>query len=137
MRALLSDPHIVGSSDGSPTMLHPRGYGSFARVIRQFVIDEKVLSLEEAVRKMSGATAAIYRLDDPKVADPPRGLVREGWAADLLVFDPREVRDAANFEQPHRLAEGMRAIWVNGETAWREGEPNSGSGNGRVLRARW
>ena len=137
MRALLSDPHTVGSSDGSPTMLHPRGYGSFARVIRQFVIDEKVLSLEEAVRKMSGATAAIYRLDDPKVADPPRGLVREGWAADLLVFDPREVRDAANFEQPHRLAEGMRAIWVNGETAWREGEPSSGSGNGRVLRARW
>jgi len=137
MRALLRNPHIVGSSDGSPTMLHPRGYGSFARVIRQFVIDEKVLSLEEAVRKMSGATAAIYRLDDPEVADPPRGLVREGWAADLLVFDPRAVRDVASFEQPHRLAEGMRAIWVNGETAWREGEPNSAPGNGKVLRARW
>ena len=137
MRALLRNPHIVGSSDGSPTMLHPRGYGSFARVIRQFVVDEKVLSLEEAVRKMSGATAAIYRLDDPEVADPPRGLVREGWAADLLVFDPRAVRDVASFEQPHRLAEGMRAIWVNGETAWREGEPSSGTGNGRALRARW
>jgi N-acyl-D-aspartate/D-glutamate deacylase len=75
MRTLLSDPHIVGSSDGSPTMLHPRGYGSFARVIRQFVVEEHVLPLEEAVRKMSGATAAIYRLDDPDVADPPcRGL---------------------------------------------------------------
>ena len=137
MRALLTDPHIVGSSDGSPTMLHPRGYGSFARVIRQFVVEEEILSLEEAVRKMSGATAAIYRLDDPEVADPPRGLVREGWAADLLVFDPDEVRDAADFEEPHRLAEGMRAVWVNGETAWRAGEPAAESGTGRMLRARW
>jgi N-acyl-D-aspartate/D-glutamate deacylase len=86
---------------------------------------------------MSGATAAIYRLDDPEVVDPPRGLVREGWAADLLVFDPDEVRDAADFEQPHRLAEGMRAVWVNGETAWRTGEPAAESGTGRMLRARW
>lgn len=137
MRALLTDPHIVGSSDGSPTMLHPRGYGSFARVIRQFVVDEKILTLEEAVRKLSGATAAIYRLDDSEVVDPPRGLVREGWAADLLVFDPDEVRDAADFEQPHRLAEGMRAVWVNGEIAWRAGEPAAESGTGIMLRARW
>ncbi len=137
MRALLSDPYIVGSSDGSPTMLHPRGYGSFARVIRQFVIEERVLSLEEAVRKMSGATAAIYRLDDSEVTDPPRGLVRQGWAADLLVFDPNEVRDVADFEQPHRLAAGMRAVWVNGEIAWRAGEPASESGTGRMLKARW
>jgi N-acyl-D-aspartate/D-glutamate deacylase len=118
-------------------MQHPRGYGSFARVIRQFVVEEDILSLEEAVRKMSGATAAIYRLDDPAVVDPPRGLVREGWAADLLVFDPTEVRDTADFEHPHRLAEGMRAIWVNGEPAWRAGEPISAAGNGKVLRARW
>ncbi len=137
MRALLTDPRIVGSSDGSPTMLHPRGYGSFARVIRQFVVEEEILSLEEAVRKMSGATAAIYRLDDPEVVDPPRGLVREGWAADLLVFDPDEVRDAADFEEPHRLAEGIRAVWVNGETAWQAGEPAEESGTGRMLRARW
>jgi N-acyl-D-aspartate/D-glutamate deacylase len=137
MRALLSDAQVVVSSDGSPTMQHPRGYGSFARVIRQFVVEEEILTLEEAVRKMSGATAAIYRLDDPAVVDPPRGLVREGWAADLLVFEPIEVRDAADFEHPHRLAEGMRAIWVNGETAWRAGQPNSGPGNGKVLRARW
>ena len=137
MRALWIDPHVVGSSDGSPAMQHPRGYGSFARVIRQFVVEEEILSLEEAVRKMSGATAAIYRLDDPAVVDPPRGLVREGWAADLLVFDPTEVRDAADFEHPHRLAEGMRAIWVNGEPAWRAGEPSSAARNGKVLRARW
>ena len=86
---------------------------------------------------MSGATAAIYRLDDPEVVNPPRGLVREGWAADLLVFDPEEVRDAADFEQPHRLAEGVRAVWVNGSTAWRAGEQSSTAGNGKLLRARW
>lgn len=137
MRALLSDAQVVVSSDGSPTMQHPRGYGTFARVIRQFVVEEEILTLEEAVRKMSGATAAIYRLDDPAVVDPPRGLVREGWAADLLVFDPNEVRDAADFEHPHRLAEGMRAIWVSGEPAWQAGEPISAAGNGKVLRARW
>jgi len=118
-------------------MQHPRGYGSFARVIRQFVVEEEILTLEAAVRKMSGATAAIYRLDDPEVVNPPRGLIREGWAADLLVFDPTEVRDVADFEHPHELAQGMRAIWVNGKTAGSEGESVPGSGNGRVLRARW
>ncbi len=137
MRTLLEDPFVVVSTDGSPTMLHPRGYGAFARVIRQYVIDEGVLSLEEAVRKMSGATAAIYRLDDPTIVDPPRGLVREGWAADLLVFDPAEMRDVADFEEPHQLAEGMRAIWVNGVLAWRNGEPVTDSGTGTVLRAQW
>lgn len=137
MRTLLADPSVVVSTDGSPTMLHPRGYGSFARVISRFVIEQEVLSLEEAVRKMSGATAAIYRLDDPAIVDPPRGLVREGWAADLLAFDPTEVADVADFEQPHRLAEGMRAIWVNGVMAWQNGEPSTDPGTGTVLRARW
>jgi N-acyl-D-aspartate/D-glutamate deacylase len=137
MRALLADPYVVASSDGSPTMLHPRGYGSFARLIRQFVVEENLLSLEEAVRKMSGATAAIYRMDDTEVLDPPRGLVREGWAADLLAFDPREVRDAADYEQPHRLAAGMRAIWLNGQLAWRDGELSHSAGGGMMLRARW
>ena len=139
MRALLDDPSVVVSTDGSPTMLHPRGYGSFSRVIREFVVEEEIFSLEEAVRKMSGATAAIYRLDDPTIVDPPRGLVREGWAADLLVFDPTEVRDVADFEHPHRLSEGIRAIWVNGETTWPASEPElePAPGNGRMLRAQW
>jgi N-acyl-D-amino-acid deacylase len=86
---------------------------------------------------MSGATAAIYRMDDTEVLDPPRGLVREGWAADLLAFDPREVRDAADFEQPHRLAAGMRGIWLNGQLAWRDGELSHSAGGGMMLRARW
>jgi N-acyl-D-amino-acid deacylase len=141
MRWLLGDPNVAVSSDGSPTMQHPRGYGSFARVIRRYVVEEGTLGLEEAVRKMSGLTASIFGFDDPARVDVPRGQVREGWAADFVAFDPAEVNDPADFERPHVLAEGMRAVWVNGRLAWRDGEPadgvsTGGEGNGRVLRAR-
>lgn len=137
MKTFLRDPFIVGSSDGSPSMLHPRGYGSFPRVIRQYVVLDSLLGLEEAIRKFSGATASIYRFDDARVSDPPRGLLQAGWAADVIAFDPAKVRDAATFEHPHRLAEGVRRVWVNGELAWRAGEPAPGSGHGRALRADW
>ncbi|MEJ2482320.1 MAG: amidohydrolase family protein [Gemmatimonadota bacterium] len=137
MRTLVADPSVVISSDGSPTMQHPRGYGSFARVIETLVIADGRLALEEAVRKMSGATAGIYRLDDATITDPPRGLLREGYAADILAFDPSEIRAVADFEHPHRLAEGMRRVWVNGALAWRDGEPVPVSGHGKVLRATW
>ena len=136
MRRLLMDPRVVISSDGSPAMLHPRGYGSFAGVIRRFVTDERSLSLEEAVRKMSGATAGIYRLDDPSLSDPPRGRVREGWAADLVAFAPGDVRDAADFEHPHRLAKGIRSVWVNGSRAWGPEGQVPPTGSGVALRAR-
>lgn len=136
MAAFLGDPHVVVASDGSPTMLHPRGYGSFARVIRRFVVEEAMLPLEEAVRKMSGLTASILGLDDPARVAVPRGLVREGWAADLVVFDPARVRDRADFGEPHRLAEGMDAVWVAGQIAWRDGRPAAGPGNGTAIRAR-
>jgi N-acyl-D-aspartate/D-glutamate deacylase len=136
VRALLADAHTVVSSDGSPSMLHPRGYGSFARVIRHFVVEDGVLSIEEAVRKMTGQTARNYRMDDPAVVDVPRGQVREGWAADLVAFDPAEVRDVAAFDDPHQLAEGMQAVWVGGEFALRYGTPLPGPGHGVALRAR-
>ena len=136
VRALLADPHTVVSSDGSPSMLHPRGYGSFARVTRRYVVEEGALSIEEAVRKMAGQTARNYRMDDVDVVDVPRGQVREGWAADLVAFDPAEVRDAADFENPHRLAEGKRAVWVGGELALRDGVPLPGPGHGVAHRAR-
>jgi N-acyl-D-amino-acid deacylase len=136
MATFLQDPHIAVSSDGSPVMSHPRGYGSFARVIRRFVQEEERFTLEEAVRKMTGLTASIIGLDDPARVEVPRGLVREGWAADLLAFDPTEIRDRADFQNPHRLAEGMRRAWVNGEPAWVDGAPVPGPGSGRVLRDR-
>lgn len=144
MRWLLRDPHVAVSSDGSPTMLHPRGYGSFAKLIRRYVFEEGALELEEAVRKMSGLTASVFGFDDPALVDVPRGQVREGWAADLVAFDPVEVEDRADFERPHLWAGGMRAVWVNGRLAWQGGEPPAAergepaepASHGVVLRAR-
>ncbi len=121
VRRLLLDPLVMVSSDGSPTMRHPRGYGSFVKIIRQFVMEEGVLSLEEAVHKMTGLTAATLGLDDPGQVAVPRGLIREGFAADLVVFDPSEVRDEATFEDPHRLAEGMSWVFVGGVPVIAEG----------------
>ncbi len=134
MATFLQDPHVVVASDGSPGMNHPRGYGSFPRVLRRFVQEEGRLTLEEAVRKMTGLTASIVGLDDPARVGVPRGRVEEGWAADLLAFDPAQIRDRADFQNPHRLAEGMRAVWVNGIRAWSGDAPAPGPGAGKVLR---
>jgi N-acyl-D-aspartate/D-glutamate deacylase len=137
MRRLFQDPHVVGSSDGSPTMLHPRGYGSFPRIIRELVVRDSLLTLEEAIRKLTSAPAAIYRLDDGTITDPPRGLLRIGFAADILAFDPDRVMDVADFENPHRLARGMDQVWVNGVPRLSDGLPTADPGSGEVLRARW
>jgi N-acyl-D-aspartate/D-glutamate deacylase len=136
MTRFLTDPHVAVSSDGSPTMAHPRGYGSFARVIRRYVVEEHRLTLEEAVRKMTSLPASILGLDDPDRIGVPRGLVRPGWAADLVAFAPSDVRDPASFEAPHTLAEGVLAVWVGGALAWVDGEAAGGPGHGRTLRRR-
>ena len=144
MSWLLEDPRVAVSSDGSPTMQHPRGHGAFARVIRRYVVEEGLFTIEEAVRKMTGLTASIFRLDDPDVVEVSRGQLRAGWAADIVAFDPEAVYDPADFEHPHRLAEGMSAVWVNGRLALRSGEPvgtvgagAAPAGSGRALRALW
>ena len=143
MSWLLRDPHVAVSSDGSPTMLHPRGYGSFAKVIRRYVVEEGTLGLEEAVRKMSGLTASVFGFDDPALVAVQRGQVREGWAADLVAFDPADIEDRADFERPHLWAGGMWAVWVNGRLAWQDGElpveagePAEPASHGVALRAR-
>jgi len=136
MTTFLADPWVAVSSDGSPTMSHPRGYGSFPLVIRRYVEDENLLELEEAVRKMTGLTASIIGLDRPDRVEIPRGLIRAGWAADLAVFDPSRIRDRADYEAPHRLAEGMEGVWVNGQAAWMDGRAVPGPGRGRTIRAR-
>ena len=127
---LLIDPNVMICSDGSPTMRHPRGYGAFARVIRVYVGERGLLTIEEAVRKMTGLPAATLGLDRQM-----RGLLRPGWAADILVFDPRTVRDRATFEEPHRPAEGLDWVIVNGRIVRERGAFN-GERNGRVLRRR-
>jgi N-acyl-D-amino-acid deacylase len=124
---LLLDRWVMIGTDGSAGSRHPRGYGTFAKVIREQVVEKKALTLVEAVRKMTGLPAETLRLDRTK-----RGLVRAGWAADLLVFDPAEVKDRATFEAPHELAEGMKWVLVNGVAAVADGKRTKRRG-GRVL----
>ncbi|MBU0616926.1 MAG: D-aminoacylase [Planctomycetes bacterium] len=125
---LLVDPHVMICSDGGPTSRHPRGHGAFARVIRKCVVERGLLSLDEAVRKMTGLAAATVGLDRLK-----RGRLAEGYAADLLVFDPQQVRDNATYEDPHRLATGFDWVIVNGQIA-RENGKATGARAGRLLR---
>lgn len=108
-RIIMGDGVMI-SSDGSPTMRHPRGYGSFAKIISHYVNEEEVLSLEKAIYKMSGLPAETLGLSD-------RGIIKKGNKADLLIFDPDEIQDRASFANPHQQAEGFDWVMVNGEIA--------------------
>ncbi|MFO7800093.1 N-acyl-D-amino-acid deacylase family protein [Rhodohalobacter sp.] len=134
MRRFLQDPLVMVSSDGSPTMRHPRGYGSFAKIIRKYVVEEELLTLEEAVYKMSGQSAELLGLSDPEKVDTPRGLIKEGFAADLVIFDPEQVRDTADFETPHQLAEGFDWVFVNGVAVIEDGERSESRPAGVIRR---
>lgn len=125
MRRFLQDPYVSICSDGSPTMQHPRSHGSFARIIDTYVNRENLLTLEEAIYKMSGLPAATLGLDNPKNVEIPRGLLKRGFAADLLIFDPKNIKENATFEDPHRLAEGIDWMFVNGKPAIRRGKLKS------------
>lgn len=124
---LLVDAQIMIGTDGSGGSQHPRGYGAFAKVIRRFVVEEKRLSIEEAVRKMSGLPAETIGLTRAR-----RGLLRAGWAADVVVFDPAGVRDRSSYVDPQRLATGMRWVLVNGVVALDDGKL-TGRRGGRLL----
>jgi N-acyl-D-amino-acid deacylase len=105
---------------------HPRAYGSFARVLAKYVRDEGVIPLEEAVRKLSGLPAANLKLDR-------RGLLKEDFFADVVVFDPATIQDHATFTEPHQLATGVVHVFVNGEQVLADGE-HTGATPGRVVR---
>jgi N-acyl-D-amino-acid deacylase len=105
---------------------HPRFYGTFPRILGKYVREEKILTLEDAVRKMTSLPAARLRLSD-------RGLLRAGMAADVVVFDPERVIDRATFDEPHRYAEGIDVVVVNGQVVLDEGR-HTGASPGRVLR---
>lgn len=124
MKRLLQNPHVMVSSDGSPTMRHPRGYGSFAKIIDNYVNEESVLTLEDAIHKMTGLPAETLGLSDSNQVEIPRGLIREGFAADLLIFDSANVKDIADFENPHQYAKGLDWVFVNGKAVIEEGERN-------------
>ena len=122
--------HPVGMVGTDSTFLgekpSPRTYGSFPRILGQFVRDEQLLSLEEAVRKMTGAPAARLGLTD-------RGLLHDGYAADLVVFDPARVRSNATYDQPRQFPDGIEFVAVNGELVV-DGAAHTGALPGRALR---
>ncbi|MDP6579364.1 MAG: D-aminoacylase [Vicinamibacterales bacterium] len=127
---IMQHPATAVGSDGGVSVFgqsvpHPREYGTFARVLGRYVRDRGVLTLEDAVRKMSGATAQRLGLQD-------RGLLREGLFADIAVFDAASVRDRATFAEPHQYAEGVEYVLVNG-TLVVDGGQHTGARPGRVL----
>lgn len=124
--ALLQSQWIGVCSDGSPTGFHPRGHGTFAKIIEQYVMRDRTLTLEEAIAKMTSFPAGILRLKD-------RGKIAEGMRADLVVFNPANVHARATYPQPFQLAAGFDIVVVNGVVAREDGRL-SGRRAGRVLR---
>lgn len=120
-----SDGEIVGWQEGHP---HCRSYGTFPRILARFVREKKILSLEEAVRKMTALPARSLGLRE-------RGLIRKGAYADLVLFDPRSVRDTATYARPHGYPEGILWVMVNGRLAAENGRA-TGALTGRVIRGR-
>jgi N-acyl-D-amino-acid deacylase len=123
---LLNWPHTNICTDGGIVDLHPRARGSFPRVLGRYVRELHVLSLESAVHKMSGLSAAHMGFTD-------RGLIRPGMKADLVLFDPETVIDNATIEDSQTLSSGISQVWVNGVTVFANGTV-SGNLPGRVIR---
>lgn len=113
VRRIMQYPFNMFASDATIRVLnagmpHPRGYGTNARVLGKYVREEKVISLEEAIRRMTSLPAQKFQLKD-------RGLLREGYAADIVIFDESKVRDVSTFEKPHAYSAGFHYVLVNGE----------------------
>lgn len=119
-------PHASISSDGALDGAHPRGFGSFPRVLGRYVREMRVLTLAEAVRKMTSLPAAALGIAD-------RGSIRPGMRADLTLFDPATVADRATMTTPHEPSVGIRTVWVNGEIVYADGR-TTGLYPGKVVR---
>jgi len=125
-RILAFESTMIGS-DGLPhdAAPHPRLWGTFPRVLGHYSRNLNLFPLETAVYKMTGLTAKTFGLAG-------RGALKEGYAADMVVFDGDEVDEAASFAKPIQPAKGIETVIVNGEIVWREGKP-TGARPGRVL----
>jgi N-acyl-D-amino-acid deacylase len=104
---------------------HPRAYGNFARLLGKYVREEKVITLQEAVHRMTGLPATNLGLNH-------RGFLKQGMFADIAVFDPDKIRDQASYEDPHQYAVGMMHVFVNGVQVLKNGE-HTGAKPGRAL----
>ncbi|HEX2848717.1 MAG TPA: D-aminoacylase [Chitinophagaceae bacterium] len=130
VKRIMQYPFNMFASDATIRVLnagmpHPRGYGTNARVLAKYVREEKVLSLEEAIRRMTSLPAQKFQLKD-------RGLLREGFAADIVVFNDQEVQDISTFEKPHAYSKGFRYVIVNGVVTVDE-EKHTGARAGKSL----
>ncbi|MEM1436120.1 MAG: amidohydrolase family protein, partial [Pseudomonadota bacterium] len=114
IRTLAAWPHTNFCTDGSGGGGHPRGWGALPRVLRWLVRDQEALTLEQAVHRMTGLSAAHVGLTD-------RGLLREGLAADFVLFDPATIADQATIETPDAPAVGIAGVWVNGQLVYQNG----------------
>jgi N-acyl-D-aspartate/D-glutamate deacylase len=131
VRMAMQRPWVATASDGGakiPTVdqPHPRSFGTFARKIGYYAIQQQVVTLEQAVRSSSGLPAEIIGLTD-------RGFLKVGQAADITVFDPKTFIDLATYDVPYRYASGIRYVYVNGIPAIYEGAP-TGALAGKALR---
>jgi N-acyl-D-amino-acid deacylase len=120
---IASDASIRAFGEGSP---HPRGYGSNARVLGKYVREEKIISLEEAIRRMTSLPAQKFKLKNI-------GLLREGMNADIVVFDENKVTDKSTFEKPHQYSTGFKFVTVNGKLTVENGK-HTGERNGAIVR---
>jgi N-acyl-D-amino-acid deacylase len=112
--------------DSARGMTHPRAYGTYTRILGRYVRDERIIPLEDAVRKMTGAVAERLLIGD-------RGLLRPGMYADVVVFDPATIQERSTYEKPHQLSTGVREVFVNGTEVVRDGR-HTGAKPGRIVR---
>ena len=119
-------PWVMVSSDGGIGSRHPRGAGSYPRVLGRYVRELRWLTLTEAIRKMTLLPAQRFKLRD-------RGLIRAGYKADLVLFDPARIIDRSTFKEPQLISEGVKRVFVNGEEVWIDGKV-TGHRPGRALR---
>jgi N-acyl-D-aspartate/D-glutamate deacylase len=123
IRKKVSIPWLSFSSDAATysaegdvltNSVHPRAYGSFARVLGRYVRELRLISMSEAIRKLSGLPATNLKIKK-------RGFIRSGFFADIVIFDPLKVSDRATFDKPHQLAQGIETVLVNGVLVLKNG----------------
>jgi N-acyl-D-aspartate/D-glutamate deacylase len=136
VRTAVLSPLTMIASDGfdtKPGEGHPRSSGSFSKILGQYVREERALKLEDAVAKMTLMPARRLEARVPAMKD--KGRVRVGADADVVVFDPRTIRDRSSYEKPSEFSEGMRFVFVNGVAVVEDGRPVKGVFPGRGIRA--
>ncbi len=131
VKALMKLPYTSVASDGGIQFMgkgfpHPRSYGTFPRIISKYVREEKVLTLEDAIRKMTSLPSEVFRIKN-------RGLIKEGFFADIVIFDFEKIKDNATFSNPHQYPSGIHYVIVNGKIVIEKGK-HTGEFPGKIIK---